>query len=128
MDTKLSMTDVENRLREAYSAAKYTGGPLRENIKDLKTELNSRTPAGRRRYPLFMAHYASGFESALFKNMMEKELECVRWNTETGETFTSDNSGRSALPRIPSDKVVEVATSDEWQSGMRFIETGKTFK
>lgn len=128
MRTKLSMGDIKAAINEAYSMAKYTGDSPANKIAELKSELNSRTPSGRRRYPLFMANWASGYDSAKFDHMMSVQLECIRVNEKTGQTFTTDKSGRSTLPRIPADMHREVALNPDWKTGMRFIETGRAFK
>lgn len=128
MKIKLDLCDIKSTIRDAYSMARYSGESPAAKIAELKGELNSRTPSGRRRYPRFMSDYASGYESARFDHMMSFELECIRVNKKTGQTFTTDKSGRSTLPRIPDGMHLECATNPDWESGMRFIETGRVFK
>lgn len=125
---KLDMIDIENRIRDAYQMARYTGESPAPKIRELKTELNSRTAAGRRRYPVYMSDFTSGYDTALFRHMMERELEVIWVNETTGGAYTTDKSGRSTLERIPPARQVEVATSGQWSSAMRFIETGRLFR
>ena len=128
MQTKMTMQDIKNTLRSAYSMAKYTGKIDHDAIVRMKQELASRTPSGRRRYPSFMQDFASGYDSALFDHMITTELECFRRNVKTGVMYTTDKSGRSKLDRIPDGMHREVAIGEDWESGMRFIETGKEYK
>jgi CMP-N-acetylneuraminic acid synthetase len=77
-NTKLSLTQVCNNIDYIYSSAKlnkYNANWVIAEFKKLIEELNSTSPSGARRYPVFMAQYAKGYDMALHNQLWRNELE-----------------------------------------------------
>lgn len=87
---KLSTSQVCSKIDYIYSSAKlckHNANWVISEFKKLLEELSSRSNSGARRYPVFMAQYAKGYDMALHNQLWRNELEfCYEYQGELYST------------------------------------------
>lgn len=95
---RLTATSIELRLRTIYGYAesfKWPQSEILERVGKLYEELATRTPSGARRYSVYLAGFAQGYNRALSDALWQKLEFCYRDHDGTLYSTHLDSTHRS---------------------------------
>lgn len=120
-----TIEQIEIEIASVFHSAficKQTSDVLNTRLNKLLIELQSRTPAGKLRYPKFFHNYAAGFIAAKRRQLQEKLEFCYLWD---GVIYSTDRNSTRALPE--DFFKLSSKTVDALPKGLYWKDTTKLF-
>lgn len=109
--SKLTMSSIEGRIRDIYRSAeafKWPQSEILERISKLYEELATRTPSGARRYSVYLAGFAQGYNRALSDALWQKLEFCYRDHSGVLYSTHPDSKHRKTEEWYKADRGAEL--------------------
>lgn len=125
--------DVAGRIRSIFDDArrqKTTDDQLWNALGQLFARLDSRTPAGRRRYSLELLAWARGYAWALRDQIWRDDLEHCYRDPETGVLYATQSTRRKDSLHRSTEELYQagrIAEAGGWESAYLWAGTDKPF-